>query len=70
MPVNVDAPKDNEIFRITVSNFSGSAARPLVNIYRDGAPYSDDRRGTGRANELQWHARQHRQSARSGASRT
>jgi hypothetical protein len=34
--INVDAPRDNEIFRIMVSNFSGAAARPLVNIYCDG----------------------------------
>ncbi|HEX2671929.1 MAG TPA: hypothetical protein VHM25_13695, partial [Polyangiaceae bacterium] len=34
--INVDAPKDNELFRIMVANFSGLRARPLVNVYCDG----------------------------------
>ncbi|HEY0465263.1 MAG TPA: hypothetical protein VGC79_13700, partial [Polyangiaceae bacterium] len=34
--INVDAPRDNETFRILVANFSGIAARPLVNVYCDG----------------------------------
>jgi len=34
--INVDAPKNNETFRIMVANFSGTAARPLVNVYCDG----------------------------------
>jgi len=34
--INVDAPKDNETFRIMVANFSGPRARPLVNVYCDG----------------------------------
>ena len=34
--INVDAPKDNETFRIMVANFTGSDAHPLVNVYCDG----------------------------------
>jgi hypothetical protein len=34
--INVDAPRDNETFRIMVANFSGTEARPLVNVYCDG----------------------------------
>jgi hypothetical protein len=34
--INVDAPKNGETFRIMVANFSGLAARPLVNVYCDG----------------------------------
>jgi hypothetical protein len=34
--INVDAPKDNETFRIMVANFSGTLAHPLVNVYCDG----------------------------------
>ncbi|HYP98852.1 MAG TPA: MopE-related protein [Polyangiaceae bacterium] len=34
--INVDAPKDNETFRIMVANFSGNLAHPLVNVYCDG----------------------------------
>src|SRR6185369_15841999 len=34
--INVDAPKDNETFRIMVANFTGLRARPLVNVYCDG----------------------------------
>ncbi|HET7539834.1 MAG TPA: MopE-related protein [Polyangiaceae bacterium] len=34
--INVDAPKDGEAFRIMVANFSGTLARPLVNVYCDG----------------------------------
>jgi hypothetical protein len=34
--INVDAPRDNETFRIMVANFTGSEAHPLVNVYCDG----------------------------------
>jgi hypothetical protein len=34
--INVDAPKDNETFRIMVANFSGTQAHPLINVYCDG----------------------------------
>ncbi len=34
--INVDAPGDNETFRIMVANFSGPEAHPLVNVYCDG----------------------------------
>jgi putative metal-binding protein len=34
--INVDAPKDGESFRIMVANFTGTGARPLVNVYCDG----------------------------------
>ncbi len=34
--INVDAPKDNETFRIMVANFTGADAHPLVNVYCDG----------------------------------
>jgi hypothetical protein len=34
--INVDAPRDNETFRIMVANVNGKAARPLVNVYCDG----------------------------------
>jgi hypothetical protein len=34
--INVDAPRDNETFRIMVANFTGTEAHPLVNVYCDG----------------------------------
>ncbi|HYQ15612.1 MAG TPA: PKD domain-containing protein, partial [Polyangiaceae bacterium] len=34
--INVDAPRDNETFRIMVANFSGQQAHPLINVYCDG----------------------------------
>jgi len=34
--INIDAPKDNETFRIMVANFSGPETHPLVNVYCDG----------------------------------
>jgi len=34
--MNVDAPRNAERFRIMVQNFSGRAARPLVNVYCGG----------------------------------
>lgn len=34
--INVDAPRDNETFRIMVANFSGTEAHPLINVYCDG----------------------------------
>ena len=34
--INVDAPKENETFRIMVANFTGTLAHPLVNVYCDG----------------------------------
>jgi hypothetical protein len=34
--INVDAPRNDETFRIMVANFSGAAAHPLVNVYCDG----------------------------------
>lgn len=34
--INVDAPRDNETFRIMVANFSGTDAHPLINVYCDG----------------------------------
>jgi hypothetical protein len=34
--INVDAPRDNETFRIMVANFSGAEGHPLVNVYCDG----------------------------------
>jgi hypothetical protein len=34
--INVDAPKDNETFRIMVANFSGQLSHPMVNVYCDG----------------------------------
>lgn len=34
--INVDAPNDNETFRIMVANFTGAEAHPLVNVYCDG----------------------------------
>ena len=34
--INVDAPRDNETFRIMVANFTGAEAHPLVNVYCDG----------------------------------
>ena len=34
--INVDAPRDNETFRIMVANFSGTPTHPLINVYCDG----------------------------------
>jgi hypothetical protein len=34
--INVDRPRDGESFRIMVQNFSGTLARPLVNVYCAG----------------------------------
>jgi hypothetical protein len=34
--INVDAPRDGERFRIMVQNFTGRAARPVVNVYCGG----------------------------------
>lgn len=34
--MNVDAPRNGERFRIMVQNFTGAAARPLVNVYCGG----------------------------------
>jgi hypothetical protein len=34
--INVDAPRDNETFRIMVANFTGAQAHPLINVYCDG----------------------------------
>ena len=34
--INVDRPRDGETFRIMVQNFSGTRARPLVNVYCAG----------------------------------
>lgn len=34
--INVDAPFEGETFRVMVQNFSGTLARPLVNIYCGG----------------------------------
>jgi hypothetical protein len=34
--INVDAPRDDETFRIMVANFSGTDAHPLINVYCDG----------------------------------
>jgi hypothetical protein len=34
--INVDAPRDGERFRVMVQNFSGTLARPVVNIYCGG----------------------------------
>lgn len=34
--INVDNPNDGETFRIMVQNFSGVAARPVVNVYCGG----------------------------------
>lgn len=34
--INVDVPREGERFRIMVQNFTGSIARPVVNVYCDG----------------------------------
>jgi len=34
--INVDAPRDNETFRIMVANFKGGVTHPLINVYCDG----------------------------------
>jgi hypothetical protein len=34
--INVDAPGENETFRVMVANFTGAEAHPLVNVYCDG----------------------------------
>jgi hypothetical protein len=34
--INLDAPRDGDTFRVMVHNFSGPAARPLVNVYCSG----------------------------------
>ncbi|MES1187623.1 MAG: PKD domain-containing protein [Myxococcales bacterium] len=34
--INVDAPRENETFRVMVANFTGADAHPLVNVYCDG----------------------------------
>ncbi len=34
--INIDQPRDGDVFRVMVQNFSGSLARPLVNIYCSG----------------------------------
>ena len=34
--INVDAPRDNETFRIMVQNWTGALAHPLVNVYCSG----------------------------------
>lgn len=34
--INVDTPRDGELFRVMVQNFSGELARPVVNVYCDG----------------------------------
>jgi hypothetical protein len=34
--INVDVPRDREMFRIMVHNFDGTVARPLVNVYCGG----------------------------------
>jgi hypothetical protein len=34
--INIDQPKDGDGFRIMVYNFSGSATRPIVNVYCGG----------------------------------
>ncbi len=34
--INVDAPREGERFRIMVQNFTGTAARPVVNVYCGG----------------------------------
>lgn len=34
--INVDAPREGETFRVMVQNFSGTIARPVVNVYCDG----------------------------------
>ena len=34
--INVDNPRDGETFRIMVQNFTGTIARPLVNVYCGG----------------------------------
>jgi hypothetical protein len=35
--INIDAPRDGETFRVMVQNFTGARARPVVNVYCDGA---------------------------------
>ncbi len=34
--VNVDRPRDRERFRVMVQNFTGTAARPVINVYCGG----------------------------------
>jgi hypothetical protein len=34
--INIDRPRDGETFRVMVHNFTGTVARPLVNVYCDG----------------------------------
>jgi hypothetical protein len=34
--INIDRPRDGETFRVMVHNFTGTLARPLVNVYCDG----------------------------------
>ncbi len=34
--INVDAPRDGDTYRVMVHNFSGTRARPLVNVYCAG----------------------------------
>ncbi|MCZ7678067.1 MAG: hypothetical protein M5U28_04535 [Sandaracinaceae bacterium] len=34
--INVDNPRDGQTFRIMVQNYSGEAARPVVNVYCGG----------------------------------
>ncbi len=34
--INIDAPRDGERFRVMVQNFTGTIARPLVNVYCNG----------------------------------
>jgi len=34
--INIDAPRDGEVFRIMVQNFSGTLAHPVVTVYCDG----------------------------------
>jgi hypothetical protein len=34
--INVDAPREGDRFRVMVQNFTGTAARPLVNVYCGG----------------------------------
>jgi hypothetical protein len=35
--INIDAPREGETFRVMIQNFTGARARPVVNIYCDGA---------------------------------
>ncbi|MBZ0120806.1 MAG: hypothetical protein K8H88_27680, partial [Sandaracinaceae bacterium] len=34
--INLDNPRDGETFRVMLQNFTGTATRPLVNVYCDG----------------------------------